>query len=99
MSKRPETLETVLLTLELLRRIPRNRKISAKELHEQIQSAGIDRDIRTIQRQLEMLTQHFDIECDMQSKPYGYRWKNQSKGMALPMLSEQESLLLMLADA
>ena len=98
MSKRPETLETVLLTLELLRRIPRNRKISAKELHEQIQSAGIDRDIRTIQRQLEMLTQHFDIECDMQSKPYGYRWKNQSKGMALPMLSEQESLLLMLAE-
>jgi predicted DNA-binding transcriptional regulator YafY len=97
-TKRPDTHETVLLALELLRRIPRNRKVSAAELHEQLAGIGVDRDIRTIQRQLEMLSQHFDIERDDRNKPYGYRWKERAQGLALPMLSEQESLLLTLAE-
>lgn len=98
MPKRSDTLKTVLLALELLRRIPRNRKVSASELHEQIAGLGLDRDLRTIQRQLEMLSEHFDIERDDRNKPYGYRWKERAQGLALPMLSEQESLLLTLAE-
>ena len=98
MAKRPDTKETVLLALELLRRIPRNRKISAPELHEQLAGAGVARDLRTIQRQLEMLSEHFEIERDERNKPYGYRWKDRAKGLALPMLSEHESLLLTLAE-
>ncbi len=98
MAKRPDTKETVLLALELLRRIPRSRKVSASELHKQLAGAGIARDLRTIQRQLEMLIEHFDIERDDRNKPYGYRWKEGSKGLALPMLSEHESLLLTLAE-
>lgn len=98
MPKRSDTFKTVLLALELLRRIPRNRKVSASELHEQIAGLGLDRNLRTIQRQLEMLSEHFDIERDDRSKPFGYRWKERAKGLALPMLSEQESLLLTLAE-
>ena len=98
MPKRPDTKETVLLALELLRRIPRNRKISAAQLHQQISASGIERDLRTVQRQLEMLSEHFDIERDDSSKPYGYRWKEGAQGLALPVLSEQESLLLTLAE-
>ena len=41
MPKRPDNLETVLLALELLRRIPRRGQISATELHEQIEAAGL----------------------------------------------------------
>lgn len=98
MPKRPHTLETTLVALELLRRIPRNRRVTAAELHEQLQHAGVDRDLRTIQRQLEKLSEHFDIERDDRSKPYGYRWKECSGGLSLPVLSEQESLLLLLAE-
>jgi predicted DNA-binding transcriptional regulator YafY len=98
MPKRPDTLETVLLVLEVLQRIPRNHKISASELQEQLTGAGITRDLRTIQRQLEMLCRHFDIECDNRNKPYGYRWKEQAKGLSVPMLTAQESLLLLLAQ-
>ena len=98
MAKRPDTLETVLLALELLRRIPRNRKVSASELHAQLNDAGVARDLRTIQRQLEMLAEHFDIERDDRNKPYGYRWMERARGLALPVLSEQESLLLTLAE-
>jgi predicted DNA-binding transcriptional regulator YafY len=98
MPKRPDTLETALLVIELLRRIPRNRMVSAPELHEQLTNAGLQRDLRTIQRQLEMLSEHFEIERDDRNKPYGYRWKERARGLALPMLSEQESLLLTLAE-
>lgn len=95
--KRPATLETVLLALELLKRIPRTRKVTATELHEQLAEAGIARDLRTVQRQLEMLSEHFAIERDARSKPYGYSWKPNASGLAVPMLSEKESLLLTLA--
>lgn len=98
MTKKAETLETVLMAIELLKRIPRTRKISASELHAQLVDRGMVRDIRTIQRLLEVLSEKFDIERDDQSKPYGYRWKERSAGLALPYLSEQESLLLQLAQ-
>lgn len=98
MDTRPNTLNTTLLAIELLRRIPRNRKVTAAELQEQLQHAGHCRELRTIQRQLEMLCGHFDIECDDRSKPYGYCWKALSGGLSLPVLSEQESLLLLLAE-
>ena len=54
MPKRPDTRETVLLALELLKRIPRVRKVSARELHEQLPD-DLSRDLRTVQRQLDML--------------------------------------------
>lgn len=98
MAKRSDTLETVLLAVELLRRIPRGRKVTAGELHKQLKDAGIDRDLRTIQRQLEMLSEHFEIERDDRSKPYGYRWLEQAKALAVPNLTPQESLLLQLAE-
>lgn len=98
MAKRSDTLETVLLAVELLRRIPRGRKVTASELHRQLTDAGIDRDLRTIQRQLEMLSEHFEIERDDRSKPYGYRWLEQAKALAVPNLTPQESLLLQLAE-
>ena len=98
MAKRSDTLETVLLAVELLRRIPRGRKVTASELHQQLQHAGIERELRTIQRQLEMLSEHFEIERDDSSKPYGYRWLEQAKALAVPNLTPQESVLLQLAE-
>lgn len=98
MSQRPNNLDTTLLAIELLRRIPRHRKITASELRQSLLESGFDRDLRTIQRHLETLAAHFDdLECDTRSKPYGYCWKSHSHGLSLPLLNEQESLLLLLA--
>lgn len=69
MTQRPDTLDTALLMVELLRRIPRGRKITTRELHSQLKNAGFERDLRTIQRQLEVLSEHFSIERDERSKP------------------------------
>lgn len=98
MPRRPDNLETLHLSLELLKRIPRQRKIDSRELQAQLKEAGYDRDMRTIQRQLESLCQHFDIERDDTSRPYGYRWKESAPGLSLPGLTEQESLLMALAE-
>jgi predicted DNA-binding transcriptional regulator YafY len=96
---KPKTLETLQFSLEILKRIPRTHKVSAPELTQQLRDAGWQRDLRTVQRQLDELTRHFeDIERDDRSKPYGYRWKEQAKGLTLPGLTEKESLLLSLAE-
>ena len=94
MGKRPDTRESVLLAVELLRRIPRRGKVTARELQEQLSHAGIERSVRTIQRQLEMLSDHFHLERDDRSKPYGYRWPPEATALAVPGLTLQESLLL-----
>ncbi|PXW98705.1 putative DNA-binding transcriptional regulator YafY [Sphaerotilus hippei] len=98
MSRRPGNLETLLLSIELLKRIPRQRQVTAVELHRQLADIGMQRELRTIQRQLDQLSQHFEIERDERSKPYGYRWKALAQGLSLPLLGEHESLLLALAE-
>lgn len=99
MAKRPKEIETTLLQLEILRRIPRlPGKIDAKSLHEDLIDAGFERDLRSIQRTLRTLCEHFEIECDERSKPFGYSWKLNAKGLDLPILNEQQSLLLKLAE-
>ena len=98
MPRRPDSLETLQLSLELLRRIPKGRTVTALKLHQQLTDAGYERDLRTIQRLLETLSEVYDIERDDSSKPYRYRWKEFAKGLSLPSLSAQESLLLMLAE-
>lgn len=98
MSKRPDPLETLKLSHEMLRRIPRGRTVTATELRQQLSDAGFERDMRTIQRQLETLSEYFDLDRDDSSKPYRYCWKEYAKGLSLPTLSTQESLLLMLAE-
>ena len=98
MARRPDNQETLVFTLELLRRIPRQHKITARELHGQLRGAGLKKGLRTVQRQLKLLSRHFDIECDDREKPYGYRWKQQSDGFCIPRLGLQDSLLLTLAE-
>lgn len=98
MPRRPDSLETLQISLELLRRIPKGRTVTASELREQLAEAGFERDMRTIQRQLEVLAEYYDLDRDESSKPFRYSWKPYAKGMSLPSLSTQESLLLILAE-
>lgn len=99
MAKRSSTLETTLLALEILRRIPRApRATTAGELHEQLTASGFERDLRTIQRQLDMLSTHLEIERNDEAVPYRYRWLPNARPLAIPHLSAQESLLLTLAE-
>ena len=91
MSRRPDSLDTLALALEPLNRIPRRGRVTAADLHAQLRAAGLVRDVRTIQRQLDMLSQRFDIDRDERSKPYGYKWRDTTPGLSVPGLNRQES--------
>jgi hypothetical protein len=98
-TKRPNNHETMRMTLAMLDMIPKTGKISAPEIHERLQAMGIDRDLRSIQRQLVVLVEQFPLECDDSSKPHGYKWKTGAKGISIPSLTLHESLLLNMAES
>ncbi len=91
-------METLQVALELLRRIPKGRSVTAPQLQQQLAEAGVERNIRTIERQLETLSDHFGILRDESTKPYRYSWGANARGMSLPALTPQECLLLTLAE-
>lgn len=95
---RPSNHETLLMTLAMLDMIPKVGKISASEIHARLLEMGFERDLRSIQRQLEVLSSHFSIERDDCSKPYGYKWGRDAKGISIPGLTLDESLLLNIAE-
>ena len=98
MSTRNDSLDTALLLMEILKRIPRQRRVTAAELQKQLAAHGYDRNIRSIQRHLDTLSSAFGLERDERSKPFGYRWREQAAALSLPGLTAQESLLLQLAQ-
>lgn len=99
MNKRQSSLETTILIIELLKRIPKSWWITAQQLKLQLTEIGLDRDIHTIQRHLKSLVEssHFPIDMNDRSKPYGYRWNQQAVGFTVNSLSIQESLMLQMA--
>ncbi len=99
MPQRSPGLETLQLALQLLKHIPRNKFVSTRDMLDRLDAHGIKRDLRTVQRQLDMLSEAFDIERDTRSKPYGYKWKLQAKPLSLPGLSATESLVLAMGQA
>ena len=97
-TKRPGNHETMCMTLAMLDMIPKTGKISAPEIHERLQAMGIERDLRSIQRQLVVLAEQFPLDCDDSSKPHGYKWKQGAEGISIPSLTLHESLLLNMAE-
>lgn len=100
MANRPKDIEATFLQLEILRIIPKfPNSIDAKTIHEKLIDLGFSRDLRSIQRILQTLCEYFnDLECNDDSKPYTYSWKERANGFYLPILNEQQSLLLKLAE-
>jgi len=70
-----DALDTSLVLIELLQAIPRKRFVTAVQLTHTLASSGYERSLRSVQRLLEQLADHFPIECDTRSKPYRYRWR------------------------
>ncbi len=91
-------LETAMLLIEILERIPKSGSVTALMLQAQLEDNDIYRSKRSIERYLQLLCSHFSIECDDSAKPYRYSWVKNSKGFSVPSLTEKESLLLKLAE-
>lgn len=98
MPKRSDNLETTLMMIELLRRIPQRTKTTTTALHQHLLSQGFERDVRTIQRLLNTIcSEDFGVECTREGNQNTYRFLDRAKGLSIPSMSKDESLMLMLA--
>lgn len=92
------TRDTLLRSLELLKRLPEHGSgKTAQELTEELNNAGYGVNLRTVQRNLELLATAFPILCNNRSKPYGWRWEN-AAGYTLKDLSIEDALTLKLLE-
>ncbi len=94
-TRKPTTTEQLSLAFELYHRIPRGRKVTAQQLQLELASIGIERDIRTIQRNLDVVVHYLDVDKDTRSKPYGYSRRLNSH----LVLGPRESIILKLSKA
>ena len=83
----------------MLRAIPRlPRKICTSELVARLTSAGFDADLRTIQRDLNKLSEVLPLGSD-QSKPQGWSWLPNAGQFDIPGLEPQAALAFHMAEA
>lgn len=94
-SDKASTTEQLSLVFELYHRIPQGRKVTATELQLELSNAGIHRGIRSIQRNLDVIVNYFDVEKDTRGKPYGYRRRTPF----FATLGARELILLQLAKS
>ena len=86
--------------LLLLRMIPRYpRKIDTAAIASMLERDGVSIHRRSIQRDLEKLSQSFAIVCDDQHKPYGWSWTADAPSMDIPTMTPPVALAYrMVAD-
>lgn len=90
-------MEGVRIAVHALMMLSHSRKLGTADIHAQLAAQGFERSRRTIQRLMDDLCETFEVERDASSKPYGYRWKPNSRGLGLPRVDEREALVLLLA--
>ena len=94
MATKPNLSDHVSLLFELYNRIPRLGRITAVELKQQLTDIGVVRDIRTIQRNLDIMVQHLKVYKDTRDRPYGYH----RAALPIKTFGSRESMLLHLAE-
>ncbi|MBK6715125.1 MAG: WYL domain-containing protein [Burkholderiales bacterium] len=89
--------DTLARLLELLQAIPHRRYASAPELTQALADRGFAVNLRSVQRDLQMLREHLPLELRDDSKPHGWRWKSTS-GDGITGMSAPEALMVALVE-
>ena len=90
--------DTTLRQLKLLELLPRQpRKASPQQLRESLSDIGFDVSIRTIQRDLKILSAILPLISDERDKPYGWSWHKDADGLN-PAMDPIEALTFSLAE-
>jgi len=95
----PSGNDTLLRQWLMLRLIPRYpRKAEARDLTERLCAEGYDVSKRTVERDLQMLSEKFPLLCDEREKPFGWSWRKDAPNLDVPGMSPTEALTFMLAQ-
>jgi predicted DNA-binding transcriptional regulator YafY len=93
------TTDTIARQWEMLKLIPRApRKVSARQLHEKLETLGFPTTARTVERDLHTLSMRFPLEAD-DGKPRGWAWSREANIEFAPRLSPQQGVALLLSLA
>ena len=86
--------------IQILRLIPRNSRITAREIRLSLSESGIEMPDRRLQRILQNICDcpELGIECDKRNRPYGYIRRLPESSLSVTRLRPQESLLLRLCE-
>lgn len=91
--------DTLLRQWQMLRMIPRYpQKITAKDLHERLQSEQFAVTKRTVERDLLALSELFPLVSDERDKPYGWSWAKDAPTFSLPGFNHNEALTLAMVE-
>lgn len=91
-------MQTALRYLLMLQHIPRQpQKIDPASLRERLRGQGFDVSVRTIQRDLNDLSDVFPLVVDERSRPYGWSFIAESP-LAMPSLDMPTALALMIVE-
>lgn len=83
----------------MLRLIPKHpQKVTANQIVQKLENEGFSVSKRTIERDLQALSDMFPILADERSKPFGWSWSADAPVIDLPSLSTSEALTLKLAE-
>lgn len=99
MAKRSDTISTLFLYMDLMRRVPRApSRITSTELRESVQEKyqGLTR--RRVDRAMKALSDNELLLRDARSEPYGYSWSRDMPVLVAPQMDQHESLFFMLAQ-
>lgn len=91
-----QTLRRQWLMLQALPRAP--MRTTAADIADRLASAGHSISKRSVERDLQALSEFFPIDCDVRSKPYGWSWMRNAPSFSLPGMSPLQALVLKTAE-
>jgi predicted DNA-binding transcriptional regulator YafY len=95
----PKNQDALFRQWHMLRRVPRYpQKITVQGIRRGLIESGFDITERSIQRDLNELSEVFPLHCDDREKPFGWSWQKDAPSFDLPGLSVPEALTLAMAE-
>lgn len=99
MAKRRDISDTLNFALTVMSYIKLRTEVTAQDIHNQLQHTDTPRDLRSVQRMLKTLaTAYPQLEVRKDTKPFGYKWRENAPRIVLPRMDEYQALLLAMSQ-
>ena len=96
-SQEKETSNSLYRQWQILSRLSIGKWMGTRELQEILVREGIDISLRTIQRDLNQISQRFPIESSKTS-PQGWRWRSDAPIQSLPHMTSSQAVTFMMVE-
>lgn len=92
-----ETAHSLYRQWQILSHLSTNKWVGTRELFDILQRDGIDISLRTIQRDLNQISQRFPIENNKET-PQGWRWRADAPLQSLPHMTNSQAVTFMMVE-